>query len=152
METLEELKKRFEGRISHHKNGCWIWAGSKDKVGYGYFSIKGKTLKSHRVSYYIYKGEIPEKMMVCHSCDMPSCVNPEHLWIGTAKQNMQDRDRKMRGLHGERNHRSIMGEHLVIYIRNSTLGVSELARNYGVSIGAISGIKKRRTWKHVNEV
>ena len=85
---------RFESKIIK-SNSCWIWSASKDKKGYGNFrNIKME--RAHRFSYETYKGPIPEDMYVCHSCDVPSCVNPDHLWLGTAKDNSQDRDKKGR--------------------------------------------------------
>lgn len=139
----------FKTRFTVMSNGCWIWNGCKDKAGYGYSSYNWKTIKAHRLSYKFFKGEIGKGMNVCHSCDNPSCVNPDHLWLGTTKQNLKDRNLKNRHTHGASHAKAVFGEHHIIVIRNSTLGVSELARNYGVSIGAISGIKKGRTWKHI---
>lgn len=78
---------------------CWIWTGSRDDKGYGMFrdsGRKGKVWKAHRISYEKYKGTIPKGMVVCHSCDNPSCINPSHLWVGTMKDNMADCSAKKR--------------------------------------------------------
>jgi len=78
---------------------CWIWYGAMDDYGYGRMDIHGKHRKAHRLSYELYKGVIPEDKVICHKCDNPSCVNPNHLFLSSQKDNMRDkiwkgRDRK----------------------------------------------------------
>jgi hypothetical protein len=92
-------QERFFVNISHehHANGCWEWIGLKNKYGYGKMRITSKDETAHRFSYKLFFGDIPEKMLICHHCDYPSCVNPEHLFLGTHMDNAKDRENKNRG-------------------------------------------------------
>ena len=87
---------RFWNKVNK-TDTCWLWTASKTHQGYGYFRLDGRMQKAHRVSYKILKGQIPNKMMILHSCHNPSCVNPEHLRIGTNQENMRDMSNAKRG-------------------------------------------------------
>jgi len=82
--------ERIKRLVKIDGNGCWLYQGYKRAQGYAFNSFGGKPWPVHRLMYALTKGAIPEGMFVCHTCDVRNCVNPDHLWIGTAKDNAQD--------------------------------------------------------------
>lgn len=97
----KSLSERFHDRYTVNENtGCWEW--HEYHFLYPVIRFNGKMIRCNRLSYELYKGEIPEGMFVCHSCDNPSCVNPNHLWVGTHKQNMEDMSKKGRSMLGKK--------------------------------------------------
>jgi hypothetical protein len=93
---MKTLKEKLLQSTVKSKKGCWEWIGGSRGNGYGAIKHEGKVIDTHRVSYMVYKGKIPEGLLVCHTCDNTSCVNPNHLFLGTYSDNAQDCLRKGR--------------------------------------------------------
>lgn len=91
MKGLQLKKARFEAKIKQpNANGCMLWTAGRDTRGYGQFRLDGKQMGAHRVAWLLYRGEIPKGLHVLHKCDVTSCVNPDHLFLGTAQDNVSD--------------------------------------------------------------
>lgn len=95
--TLKDVKEKLFSMAENGKNGCIVFTGLKSPKGYGKIRFQGKHYRAHRLSYILENGEINSNVLVCHKCDNPPCVNPDHLFIGTAKDNAIDRKNKGRG-------------------------------------------------------
>ena len=100
MRTEKNLKSYLWERVELEPNtGCWLWSLHLDRYGYGQTAHKSKRITAHRLSYIAFKGPIPNGLSVCHKCDTPACINPDHLWLGTNKQNAEDSVKKGRRSH-----------------------------------------------------
>ncbi len=135
--------------IPEPNSGCWLWLGWLDPDGYGRFRFRGHGIRAHRVSYEIFKEPIQGDLLVCHQCDVPCCINPEHLFLGTQKENIVDRDKKKRMACGERQGASILTEEAVRQIASSTESQLVLATRYGVATSTIGSIQCGNNWKHL---
>jgi uncharacterized protein YerC len=138
-------------------DACWNWTSGKDRNGYG--SFRGKAggrvyQRAHRFAYALIHGDIPSGMCVCHSCDNPPCVNPEHLFLGTDGDNMNDKISKgrHRAAFGEDAGKAILTESQVRAILIDPRPHTAIAADYGVKGATISSIKCRVSWSHITDI
>lgn len=152
---MKGIIDRFSDGITVNKETCCWEVEPTAKGGYGKINVLGKTMLYHRASFELYVGKIPDGMMVCHKCDNPRCVNPVHLFIGTAKDNMDDKIEKGRhagAKKGSNHHKAKLVEWQVIEIKNLlATGESQrkIAEMYGVSQSLVNNIKSGKRWKHI---
>lgn len=130
---------------------CIEWTKSKDSDGYGHAWKDGKLKKAHRIAWEEANGPIPNGLCVCHRCNNKGCVNPDHLYLGTHAQNIQDayNDGLISRPEGEEHYKTKLTADDVIAIRSDTRTQSAIAKAYGITQGAVSGIINRRTWRHM---
>lgn len=137
------------------ENDCWMWLGIKTRSGYGQFYMrllgKPKTWRANRIAYMFTYGTISINDLVCHTCDNRLCVNPKHLFLGTAADNYEDARSKSRHTHGEKVGSSKLTPTLVREIKSlfGTISSYEASKKYGVSPGTIRNVWNGKTWKHI---
>jgi hypothetical protein len=144
----------FDDRLALSGAGCLEWTGTTVRGGYGQVRVGRKMVYAHRVAFERSKGEIPEGMFVCHSCDNPPCCNPDHLFLGTHQENMSDKVAKGRqtAMVGTKNPSSKLTEDDVRQIRKlyaDGINMPRLAAVFGVTKQAIYLIVHRRKWQHI---
>lgn len=151
----KSAEERFKLQYRVASSGCWEWTGGKDADGYGTFRglVNGVLYqRAHRWSWANFnKAAIPEGGAICHRCDNPSCVNPEHLWLGNNELNQRDKRVKGRAktANGAESHWSKLTEEQVVQILKDPRPASKIASELNVSAGTISDIKRRRSWAHI---
>lgn len=147
-----DVQARFMEKIDKQNNGCWLWTGAKDTNGYGLLCVRDKMIRATRLAL-LFSGVVLQRgQFACHHCDTPACVNPSHLFSGTAKDNTADAIKKGRMLVGEKNGAAKFTESEIAKIRIwKILGtsVTDIAEHFGVQTSAISKIVNRQTWKHL---
>ena len=139
-----------------HPGGCWVWTGSCNRGGYGQMKFNRKQRVVHRVSFELAYGFLPADMFVCHHCDNKRCIRPDHLFLGTPRDNVMDSVAKGRRCVGERHRTAKLRNHEVIEIRRryheDRTPCCLLALEYPVNAQTISKIVHGQLWKHLLEV
>ena len=151
---LETFRARFYENVDRNgPTGCWLWTAAKDPNGYGLASFGGCVNRAHRWAYIFEKGPIgrysPKRSLsICHTCDNPTCVNPEHLFEGTDADNAADMVAKGRSLKGEEHGASVLTEAAVKAIRRDPRSSRQVAESHGVSQGTVHSVWAYETWQH----
>jgi hypothetical protein len=153
------IHERLLAKTTFEPNsGCWLWTGNVNHKGYGQIGVgKSGMTTTHRTAYRHFKGPIASGLQVLHRCDVPCCCNPDHLWLGTHQDNIDDKMRKGRHvagrtnkMRGSRNGNSKLTEEQVRHIKRREMTATEYSVLYGVSKTNVCDILKGRTWRHVN--
>lgn len=153
--SCRPLAERFWEKVAKRDDdACWLWTANQDARGYGRFAVSRCNIRlSHRVAWELLNGTIPEGLRVLHTCDNPPCVNPDHLFVGTAKENTRDMVRKWRHAHGERHGHATLTDEIVLEMRRlrseEGLSYAEIGRRVGRLGGTVHKICTRQRWVHI---
>lgn len=158
---MKTLQERFDEKwIPITESGCWIWTGYADDQGRGQIRINGATKRAHRISWELTNGPIPDGLHCLHHCDVPSCVNPDHLYIGTHQDNMDDMTRRGRRVYpiipdnsGENHGLSKLTKEKVLLIRRycdlKKWPQRTISKLFGICNQHVSDIHTRKRWCHI---
>ena len=150
---LQRIIDRFESRyLREGDDECWPWIAGKTPKGYGRATGGGFELPAHRLSYLLYVGPIPKGegyhgTCVLHKCDNPPCINPKHLFLGSAHDNMKDMVAKKRHMHGSKNKLHKLTEEVARSIREDTRPRIVVAREHGIARNTVARIQRGMAWK-----
>lgn len=145
----QTLEQRFSEKIVIAESGCHEWTGCLAENGYGMLHLDGRTAYAHRVAFEMAHGPIPSGGQIMHSCDNRRCVNPEHISLGSFRENMADMVSKSRQALGIKNAHAKLTEEEVKLIRSLNGTNAAVAKRFKVSASLVSLIRNRRNWKHV---
>lgn len=148
---LDRIESKYEAVT---ESGCWIWTASVNKAGYGQISMPGRPMLAHRVCWEFYKGPIPNGKFICHKCDTPGCINPDHMFVGDHRDNMQDmrnkgRAPKVESAKGDKNKSSKISNETALAIFNAEGPQREICKTFNVSRSTLQAIKYGRQWSSV---
>jgi hypothetical protein len=152
--TVEQARENFWSKVNKRPSGCWEWASviRESKPGgikYGKVEFHEKSYSAHRFSWFLTHGEFPKNLFVCHKCDNPLCVNPDHLFLGTNTDNMVDCKLKGRTSRGIGRPNAKLTDAAALEIAQRKITPTEARKKYGVSIGCACCVKYGKTWTHV---
>lgn len=164
----DPIEKRLWESVKIDANGCWNWQKFRCPKGYGRISYNGKGWQAHRVAYVLTHGvELTETDFICHTCDNPPCINPDHLFLGNVKLNAEDmvkkgRNKNLYKAHGSNHVNSIFIESEVIeirkignYLMSKGLRIGQasyrMSKSYLKHYKTIQSILERKSWKHIPE-
>ena len=152
----DRLVERFNEKYRKDESGCWIWMASCAGKGYGQIKLPGerRQIYAHRLSYLIHKGPLPEGKHICHTCDNPRCVNPDHLFVGTSQDNHDDMKNKGRHTYGEKSATAKSTTKDVLQMKAMiAAGVpqTKIAALFGLHQTTVSKINRAERWKHLAE-
>ena len=139
-------EKRF-WKYVEKTDGCWFWVGYRDPDGYGRFTVNHRFIRANRYSLELHKGPIPEGLFACHHCDTPACVNPEHLYAGTAKENALDMAKRGRRATPTAKITKETADQIRAEYALGDTSYSILSEKYGLVKSSIGDIIQRKSWK-----
>ncbi len=147
------LAERFWEKVEvRDLHDCWRWRASTKVGGYGKIADDdGRIQSAHRIAYRLVFGDLSPGLVVCHRCDNPGCVNPQHLFVGTQAENLRDMRNKRRDNppRGSRHPKARLDEALVARVRADVRSHRRIAKDYGIGKSTVGMIKAGATWTHV---
>lgn len=154
----QDVLDRFWSKVrkSEETDGCWLWTASLHTEGYGHFGLRGRIVRAHRVSWEIANGvTVPDGMKLCHTCDNPPCVRPDHLFIGTDAENAKDKVRKGRSPRGEEAPKVRLTNDSVqriVELRRQGVPRKDVARLSDIDPSVITRIMSGQIWSHITGI